>query len=372
MKTDFYILDRKIAQIEKKIHLVSLLKPINLFHVKKRFLKDPNTNPQFQYREAPFAIDDLKKKLNQLNTDKSPLGLLFHKKIDELNLKLELISKIGTPGFQNISQKLYGLADTDLVKRAYAILKSRKSKKPDKKHSHQFFSSEETAKIFQRIFKEYRLANWRVKIKDYLVTDCTAGKKNALFIRRNARFSRSKISRLIAHEIETHIFTAENGKFQPYEIFNRGFAGYLETQEGLAIFNEEKRRKKPSTLEFWAAISVIAVHKAQYKSFSEVYFSLLKLGLSEEMSFRIASRVKRGLCDTSKKGAFTKDIIYFKGIEKIHKFTEMEKNIRMLYIGKVALEDLSFIKQIPHIVSPKYLPKWLLSLQGSEAIGGSQ
>ena len=50
----------------------------------------------------------------------------------------------------------------------------------------------------------------------------------------------------IAHEIETHIFTTENGLRQPYRIFSYGFANFLFIQEGLA--DAIKQRLAAATL----------------------------------------------------------------------------------------------------------------------------
>ena len=124
------------------------------------------------------------------------------------------------------------------------------------------------------------------KIKEELVSNCVAGKNNSLFIKKNARFSENRIEELIIHEIETHILTAENGKLQPYEIFNRGLANYLSTQEGLAMYNVESIKNKKFIENTKALGHVIAIYESMNNSFSKVFAKLIALGFSKEQAFR--------------------------------------------------------------------------------------
>ncbi len=41
---------------------------------------------------------------------------------------------------------------------------------------------------------------------------------------------------MLRHEIDCHVLRSENGKQQPFKIFNYGFPNYLETEEGYAIY----------------------------------------------------------------------------------------------------------------------------------------
>jgi len=153
--------------------------------------------------------------------------------------------------------------------------------------------------------------------------------------------------------------TAENGKNQPYEIFNRGMANYLETQEGLAVYNMSKRLHYSDKQNYRIFALVVAIENAFTMSFSKVFESLLQYNLPLERAFRSTVKVKRGLIDTSKRGCFTKDLKYFTGFLQIEEFIKNGGEIRDLYTGKFNLKDLSVIKKIQGIKPPKHLPKWL-------------
>ncbi|MEK7528145.1 MAG: tyrosine/phenylalanine carboxypeptidase domain-containing protein [Patescibacteria group bacterium] len=350
-------IDQEITDIESHIKLLSRIRPINLVSERRKFFEHTSHSPIFRYKPFPFQSVVLKKNLHAIKTDRTPLGMIFQHKIDELMLKLSLIEAIGDAKlFTSLSEDLYGKITSSILTKARNRRKFHSMPLPT---SLQIYDAEEAKKILQQVFQKYGLKRWRVAIKQSLVTDCTAGKRNTLFLRKAARFSRFKIERLIAHEIETHIFTAENGKLQPYKIFNMGLAQYLETQEGLAIFAQEQKREVPITIHGWSAISVLATAAACSGSFSDVYHKLINEGLPPKKAFRLTARIKRGLCDTSEAGAFTKELIYFSGAEKISNFAHGASDITKLFIGKVAVKDLPFISKIPHLEPPKYLPEWV-------------
>ena len=104
---------------------------------------------------------------------------------------------------------------------------------------------------------------------------------------------------------------------------------------------------------------IIATDTALKSSFVETFEKILSYGIPIDQALRIALKVKRGMGDTSKPGAFTKDIIYYKGFKEIVDFVENGGKIKDLYIGKLNLRDLDTVKDIEGLSEPKHLPKWL-------------
>lgn len=348
-------IDREIAIVEKQIKLLMHLKPVNLTLEKNLFLKGKKRNPVFQYRSLKFDPDALREKLFSLKPDRSSLGRLFQKKIEELLLKMKLLEARGSHHFSKISESLYGKSTPELETDAKQILNTPHQIPSERKK----FSTEEIQYILEEVLRNYGLAKWRVRLKSELVSDVAAGKRNALFLHEGVSFNRVRLDRIIAHEIETHILTAENGKYQPYRLFHRGFANYLETQEGLAIYAQECQTQCLPLSAHRVSYLALAVAEACRSSFRNVYEMMREFGFSEEKSFRMALRAKRGLGDTEEPGAFTKDIIYLQGYRRIEKFVKDGGDLKKLYVGKIALEDVPFISGIPGMVAPRYLPKWL-------------
>ena len=70
-------------------------------------------------------------------------------------------------------------------------------------------------------------------------------------------------------------------------------------------------------------------------------------------------KIKRGLADTSEPGAFTKSAVYFRGERAIAKFAASGGDLTRLYVGKVTLDDLELIEQVPGLQPPLLLPTFL-------------
>jgi len=354
-KMSYSEIDQNLIKIDEKLKILYYLRPINLEEEQNKFFKNFKNNPQFEYPELKFDLNELKKELEKILTDDKPEGLLFERKKNEISRKIDLLKNIGNDNFTECSINLYGKPEEKLLNECEEYLKKENILYPHFKGS---ITAEEAKERMDKIFIKYGLTKWETKIKENMVSDAIAGKNNRLFLRKGCLFTETHLENLITHEIETHILTAENGKNQKYELFNRGFEGYLETQEGLAIYNIVSSGDREKYL--YLAISLVcAVSLALKHSFVEVFEKMLDFKIPPERAFRNALKVKRGLEDTSLPGAFTKDFLYYRGFKKIKEFVDRGGKIKDLYIGKFSLDDLNLVQQISDLKEPKYLPVWL-------------
>ena len=356
-KANFHDIDQQLLQIDNKIKLLYHLRPLNLEDEKRKFFGNKQYNPQFEYPQLKFDTIELSEELEKIQMDDSALGQIFKEKKIEIFKKIRLIESIDEADFTKISIELYGQPTKEDKDKCIELIKNIKEK--PKKEEKQY-NSTETKNRFEEVFKSYELNNWKVKIKESMVADCVAGKNNSMFIKEDAVFNQTRIESLIIHEIETHILTAENGKKQPYEIFNRGLANYLTTQEGLAMFNVEQQQNSPFEENLKALSHVICIYESIKNSFAETFSKLIELGIAEEQAFRSCLKAKRGFYDTSRHGAFTKDYIYYKGYYQIKDFISNNGKLQDLYIGKIDTKDIEKVKMISGIVEAKILPKWLI------------
>lgn len=356
---DVKTIDKKIVEVDKQIHLLSYVKPLNLAEEEEKVLENPDYNPQFEYKSLAFDPNALLKQLDTLSFPDSPIGILLEKKSDEIRRKIAVLKSIGTDEFTEKSFKLYGKPDVQLLNRADRVIKQMPASFPEE---NVVMDAVAAAKKLEEFLHIYGLGGWRVSLKKDLVSDIVAGKENTIFMRTYAKFSEQRFKNIIAHEIETHVFTAINGKNQPYMIFQRGLGDYLCTEEGLAVYNQEMISKEKTQKKYWPAASVIGVSIALKGSFVDIVRTLNSLGFDIDRSIRTAFKIKRGLKDTEKPGAFTREIVYFKGHEMIKSFVKKGGDLKDLYLGKINLKDLPLVKKVEGLRQPKYLPGYLLSL----------
>ncbi|MBU0727380.1 DUF1704 domain-containing protein [Patescibacteria group bacterium] len=353
---DLEKIDQELYEIDSKIKLLAHLRPVNLKEEHTKFLVDPKYNPQFEYRDLTFDPNNLYTRIKRIEFPDTPIGILWQKKAGEIQRKIELLEAVGTDHFTAKSIHLYGAPNKHLLDEAIEEVRAMPTKFPE---SAKVYSAKEAKRIFEKAIEDYGLKGWSVKIKEDLVSDAIAGKKNTIFIREDAKFSADRLKGTIAHEVETHAFTAMNGALQPYKIFQRGLADYLMTEEGLAVYNQEQTESSETQKKYWPASSVIGIYTAIHGSFADVYSEILKYGFDAERAWKVAIKAKRGLEDTGKSGAFTKDFVYYKGYKIILDFVEKGGDLKDLYYGKTNIDDLELIKKVKGLKAPTYLPSHL-------------
>jgi uncharacterized protein (TIGR02421 family) len=352
--------DAAIAEIDSHFRLL-MLTPINLEEERELFLSGKQDNPQFRY-EADVDTDGLLKDLEAINIPNTDIGQLLNKKAEEIRNRLEMIAAIGTDRYTEFAQKIYGVPDAETLAEAHRLLKAHPSHpvtKPIKGQTR--LSTAAVIKDFQDVLQQYGLSKWKVEESEEIITGVAVSpSRRTVLVRAHAYLDVSRLAPLITHEIESHVLITENGHDQPLRIFVDGFAGAVRTQEGLASYNVTTQHPQlfQRPMRFWAR-NVVAVDLALRSSFREVYDNIRTLGFNDHFSFGVTAKTKRGMTDTSKPGAFTKDYLYLAGKRDIERFVEGGGDLREIYIGKVTLQDLPLLKKQPWLAPARLLPRFL-------------
>lgn len=340
-------IDKKLEKINGKLSFFAI-NPTNVEKEKAKFFKINDYNPQFEYAPYRENLELIKKRLRTMKPGRSVIGKIFTEKKNSFIVKADLLQNRGEESFTDYSINLYGKPDKELVKYAKKLLIL---KKPRRRST---MTSKQVVKKMRKAFLKYGV-NWKVREKDMVSKAAVMGSEKELRIKKNEKFSPEIVKRLIVHEIGTHIMRIENGSEQPYRIFRYGFPGYLETEEGLAVVNEELNNCLHNrTLRVYAG-RVLAIDKALQSSFRETY-NYMKKHFDKQLAFRLTLRAKRGLADTSQPGACTKDLVYLKGYVDIKKYIQKGGELDKLYYGKIGLQHIELMDKIPGLIHPYYLP----------------
>jgi alpha-L-glutamate ligase-like protein len=341
--------DYKINQIAKSLKLVEKLKPKNLKVELDTLNKDHNYNPQFEYENHLEMVYQKQNDLLNIHCDDSVLGRVYEDKKTELFNILNIIQNIGNPELQYFYSK-YIPAPTESE---FKLAKKLKSESIIKKEKPIEFT--QIIKQLEQTLRDYDLKNWRIQIKNDMIGKFSVNKSNKIFVKKDISITQTRLDKIIAHEILTHVLTTQNGKKQPYLIFQDGMARYLETQEGMAIYNEYELNDLPGRT--YAARNLISSYMSLKYGFAESINKLVDLGFKRTIAQRHVLRTKRGLSDTSKPGGITKQVIYTRGALKIEKFIKKGGDIRDLYIGKIDVDKIDEIKKMNFINYNIILPK---------------
>lgn len=351
-------IDEVLAEIDRATPILPFILPQNLAREKKKFFSRLfEYNPKFRYRNPHPKLGVFKKELRAMRPHTYGPELLFHKKHLELQDKMRLLEHVGTHRFTRYAIRLYGRPEEHLVLRSRKQL-GKELLQPKNREMH--LETRVIVRAIRTRLKRLRL-RWRVlETTRQAARVAVDPKSKTIAVRKGSMFTKQELLSLLAHEIETHVFRAENGARQPFRLLHQGTAGYITTEEGLAIFNEREviRKTKSPYHDQRLWLRVVAVDLALRCSFRHTFLALLKFGISPERAWETTLRVKRGLTITAKPGAFTRDYLYLKGYEMIKRYQKKKLKLASLYIGKVGVTDLPFLKDIP-LRKPMRLPSYI-------------
>ncbi len=352
-------IDEEINKISQQVGIIANIIPSNLYTEKKKFFNSNDYNPVFEYKRLNIDFIELKKRMSNMKCeecDEEVIGKLLKEKIKKFNEKIIMLENIGKPDFSLLCEKYFGKPNKELVEKARQEVKNIK---PNIKKN--MLDTKEVIKRIQKTIQEYKLG-WKIVIKEQMIPRISVNRdEKSVFIRKNAKFSEQMLRGTIAHEIETHVFRAENGALQPYKIFFTGLPDYDITEEGLAIINAETvcPVKKLSNQ---SALRLLGIECALNGSFRDVFNMVLETGFAKNIAWSVALRSKRGLILTEKQGAFTKDYLYFKGKELVKEYIKNKGDIVKLYYGKIGIEHVKLLDKIKGLKKPKFVPKFINKL----------
>jgi len=322
------------------------INPMNEKGAKQRFLKH-GKEPQFRYGQPAEELSQFKAGLELLpKLEDGAAASILNCKQQELIRKIRLLERLGTPGFATTSAQLYPLPDKKLLEQAHALLRLPPSGKAKR------ITRVEGIKLIRKVFDHLGL-KYAIRSSPILTSARMQAGNRLLELKKRERFSEDYLKRLVVHEIGTHALRGENGALQPLRMFKNGFPGYLDAEEGLAVYNEYRAGLLTNSILRNYAGRIVAIDTASKAGFKETYKELRK-HFTQKTAWKLAVRAKRGLKDTSKPGAYTKDTVYLRGFTTILGFAK-NHDPNELYQGKIAPKDLTAIRNIPHLKKPRFL-----------------
>jgi len=331
-------IDRTLAHIQSKLPF-SVLNPTNIRSEEKKVFKNEDYNPQFHYKSLQRNLRPLQEILKKTRIPKTHLGKLLHEKRVELFHQICLLRSIGAKDFTRFSLAIYSKPSRELVRKALRYLNIKPEENGDFK-----LGKTSIVKKFLDACAHHRFSCDVIE-KDMVAKAAVNAPKRRVYFSSNHSFTESDLQRLTVHEIGTHIRRGEQARKQKLKLFSLGFQGYLPTEEGLAVYNEEQAGLlTPLVLKQYAA-RVVAVDLSLKNTFSVVY-TALKEHFTPEQAFNITLRAKRGLKNTQLPGGYTKDYVYMQGWLQVKNFVQKGGDIKELYIGKIGVHHVPYLKHI--------------------------
>jgi alpha-L-glutamate ligase-like protein len=335
-------LDESLIKIDKKLLILKYVTPTNIDSERQKFIeKSGDYIPKFEYKEIPFDIVELQHELKLIEIPDIPLSELYDKKQQEIYNKLQFLkafSEQNTSDMTLYSKKVFGDIDEKNFKVAKDLITHR-----DQVVSEQELLSYEDIKDYMKKFNHI----YGIKVK-ILQADTTARftmKGDTLIFRRGSIVGKREMRSIIAHEIEGHYLRKINGRKSPFSIMSRGAARYIETDEGIAIYNQNRfitpqDKKYYSIYEryYFTGYALKHSYRRLIKHLAEFYDD------DYERVFAYMLRLKRGFVDPSREGVFMKDVVYVNGFLSVEAYLTAWGSLEDLYIWKLHIDDIETIK----------------------------
>jgi hypothetical protein len=193
-------------------------------------------------------------------------------------------------------------------------------------------------RALETALRERGLVGWRVEL-DPLMTARVLADAPRTLLRVNPRASCSaeELGALVAHEVDVHVMRAVNGARQPLQIFRHGLHRSLATEEGLALHAEAAAAGLPEGAADRLRIVALVAARARDGGFTELVREMAaRLGRSD--AWATVMRVKRGLAEPEKPGAYTKDRVYWIGWRQVGAWLAAGGQREELMVGKVGIQ----------------------------------
>ena len=338
--------DIELRRLLQQLTLGSSVKPTNLLEERERFLQARypvrRKSPVFNYKNDSTVWDDVEPTL-PLATMDAPEGVvaIYREKERELGLTKKMFAAIGSDDFTHFSVEIFGAPTAEDARAARSVLKNLSHVPPPDRDC----PAKEFARLLQQRIREFGI-NMDVKLDPRLTTKVWVDSvSRGIHLNQHAFFASREIKRLLVHEVDVHAVRIHNGSCFPWGIFTMGTAGYREAEEGLAVYNEGHRGYLYPFQEKIYAGRCLAVYLSLLTGFEDVFESLLAY-FDESTAYSIVERIKRGMVDTSRPGALTKDFHYFTGPNRVRSYLADGGDLRLLMGAKIAFCHTPIISKL--------------------------
>ncbi len=344
-------IDKALMDIDKKLLILKYLNPINAEEQKQIFIeKKWDYVPNFEYKSFPHDLDALEHELKLIEVPDIPVGEMYVRKQEEIHNKIRFLRAFeekNTWDMTLYSKKVFGDIDDDNFEMSKQKITHRDSIVPEQ----DFLSTQEIKDYMKKFNHIYGI---KVKVLEAESTARFVMKGDTLMFRKWAIVWKREMRSIIAHEIEGHYLRKINGRKSQFSILSRGSAWYLEIDEGIAIYNQDRfitpvDKKYYSIFERYYFVQYALKHsyKRLIKHLAEFYDD------DYERVFAYMLRLKRWFTDPSKEWVFMKDVVYVNGLQKVQDYIESWWSLESLYVWKLNIEDIHLLKENPFFVKHK-------------------
>lgn len=336
-------IDKKLIDIDKKINILKIIAPKNVASERLKFIQsEGNYIPKFEYNDLKFDPGELLTEVEKVEIPDIPLGNLYQAKKQEIMHKLRYVLAFQKQNIKDMNkylELLYGKSDQKCLEKSLEMMQEKHKSRQEE----EMLTLEEIRDYITKFNHIYGI-NLSLVEKD---TGARFSLKwDKLWVISRVGVGKREMRAVIAHEIEGHYLRKVNGKKHKFWIFAQGTAGYIFTEEWLAIYNQNRFLSKKDAKFFSIFERYFFLSHAKTHTIDEI-ISEHKAYYGEKYSliFNYLLRLKRWVVDVSQPYVFTKDFVYLAGFLQVQEFLKNGGKLNELYFWKIAIRDLGELKK---------------------------
>jgi hypothetical protein len=336
-----------------RLPIALVFTPTNLESEKKKFFESNTYNPQFKYEIVKNDNESVFKKLEGVTGIMGVDPRISEFYMDLIESKKRASALMHSAGnneeVTRLSIEQYGFPTHTLFRNAGRIIRGLRKgySLVNKEKDEDVLNYEQIERVFRAVFDELGLDEWSIDKSAKIASNGVkvAIKRRQVLMDPNITRTISALKKTIVHEVGAHVLRTINGEKSGFAALGKAnLPLYLDAEEGIATLNEEQF----GVLTYYSlrkkAVLAWAVYVGKDMSFRQLY-NALSVGFKKTEAFDITYRIKRGLGDTSKPGAYVKDIVYFRGFKKVRKkISEDSTAFNNLYAGKISLKQIRWVE----------------------------
>lgn len=334
--------DKALMDIDKKLNILKLITPKNIQTEKLKFISSKwEYIPQFEYNDIKIDLNLLANEVEKIEIPEILLSKIFIKKKQEILNKIHFLEAFKEQNIRDLN-KYNSLLYWEVLSENLEYVKEILAHKNEVKNETEFLTFDEI-KDYVNKFNHIYWINIDFREKEIVSRFQMSG--NRLYIKHDSQVWKKEIRSVIAHEIEWHYLRKFNSLKQKYLIFSRWTANYLDTEEWLAVYNQNRFLTKKDRKYYWIferyyllSIWIENDYNMLLEEFKKYYNN------DYETIFKYLLRLKRWVKDASKNYIFLKDSVYLNWYLKVKKFLKNWWNINDLYFWKICIDDIDEIK----------------------------
>lgn len=350
MEDSLASLDRAVAGLAATVRLLQALTPVNAREEHDRlaaaFAHGGEAMPRWTYDATPPAeVGAVAVVADAARRMRTPLGRVYFARIEEIAIELDLQAAAGTPAVASLASRRFAMEDAAATATAKRWVRAGAEPSDAPRRATDDPHPSSLRSLLESEIGERRLP-FGVRVVDGMSSLAATGSRN-VYVTRGRLVTDAVARRTAIHEIDGHAAPRARARLLPLRLFFVGTASGHDTQEGFALWHEEKNELLDSERRVELGLRHLACDAmVRGADFVEVMRHLVRdLGASHSIALVITERIFRG--SDGRSAGLGRERVYLPQFLRVReRLARRPEDAAVLGAGQLGLDVLDLAREI--------------------------